>query len=110
MCGSEEIIMEFKFFKIETFIPEEYVENLRESLNDIGTLTIGGNYDNCMAVSKVTGHWRPLKGANPFQGEPYKVSKEIECKIEILEEAVKVIKQVHPYEVPVINVLPNFLE
>ncbi|AJA47461.1 hypothetical protein CPAST_c13820 [Clostridium pasteurianum DSM 525 = ATCC 6013] len=108
--------MEFEFFKIETFIPEEYVEELRECLNSIGALTIGGNYDNCMAVSRVTGYWRPLSGADPFKGEAYKVSREIECKIEfsckseILKEVLTVIKKVHPYEVPVINVLPNFLK
>lgn len=61
--------MEFNFFKVETFIPEEYLKNLRKSLNDIGALTIGGNYDNCMAISKVTGSWRPLQGADPFKGE-----------------------------------------
>ncbi|MFT8313690.1 MAG: divalent cation tolerance protein CutA [Clostridium sp.] len=108
--------MDFKFFKVETFIPKEYVEKLRESLNNIGALAIGGNYDNCMAVSKVTGYWRPLKGANPFNGEEGKLSKAEECKIEFscksefLKEAVEVIKRVHPYEVPVINVVPNFLE
>lgn len=104
--------MEFDFLKVETFIPEEYLKKLRKSLNDIGALTIGGNYDNCMAISKVIGSWRPLSGADPFKGEigeiceaeEYKI--EFCCRREILRNAVDTIKEVHPYEVPVINVIP----
>lgn len=104
--------MEFNFFKVETFIPEEYLKNLRKSLNDIGALTIGGNYDNCMAVSKVTGSWRPLQGADPFKGEvgeicyaeEYKV--EFCCGKEVLIKTVDTIREVHPYEIPIINVIP----
>lgn len=104
--------MEFSVFKIETFIPEEYVKELRKSLNLIGALTIGGNYDNCMAVSKVTGSWRPLNGAEPFNGEVGKICEGEECKVEIrckreyVKDALKVIRKVHPYEEPVINVIP----
>ncbi|MBC2581294.1 divalent cation tolerance protein CutA [Clostridium sp. DJ247] len=104
--------MEIKFLKIETFIPEKYLEELRRRLNDIGALTIGGNYDNCMSVSKVIGFWRPLKGADPFIGEVGELCKEEEYKVEfccsreIIKKAVDTIKMVHPYEVPVINVIP----
>ncbi|MCH3964371.1 MAG: cytochrome C biogenesis protein [Clostridium sp.] len=103
--------MNSKNYKIETFIPEEYVDNLRESLNEIGALSIGGNYDNCMSVSKVTGYWRPLEGASPFEGEVGRISMEEECKVEfcckstVVKKAVETIKRVHPYEVPVINIL-----
>ena len=103
--------MDISVVKIETFIPEEYVDKLREALNKIGALSIGGNYDNCMAVSKVKGHWRPLKGANPFEGEVGELSCEEECKvefcclIEVAKQAVETTKKVHPYEVPVINVI-----
>lgn len=103
--------MDINVVKIETFIPQEYVDKLREALNEIAALSIGGNYDNCMAVSKVTGYWRPLKGANPFEGEVGELSCEEECKvefcclIEVAKQAVETIKKVHPYEVPVINVI-----
>lgn len=105
-------ILNFENCKIETFIPEEYVDRLRERLNTEGVLTIGGNYDNCMSVSKVQGYWRPLSGANPFDGQVGKLSCEEECKVEfccrsqLAKIAVDVIREVHPYEVPVINVLP----
>ncbi|HBC95644.1 MAG TPA: cytochrome C biogenesis protein [Clostridium sp.] len=104
--------MNYKVFKIETFIPENYVDRLRERLNSIGALSIGGNYDNCMSVSKVMGCWRPLKGAKPFLGNVGEVSREMECKMEfcckggIVKRAVETIKDVHPYEEPVINIIP----
>lgn len=103
--------MDFKKVKIEVYIPEEYRDKLREALNDIGVLGVG-NYDNVMSVTKVTGYWRTLKNANPFDGEVNKLSKASEDKIEFatdinnVENAVKVIKEVHPYEEPVINIIP----
>lgn len=103
--------MDFKKVKIELYIPEEYRDKLREALNDIGVLGVG-NYDNVMSVTKVTGYWRPLKNANPFDGEVNKLSKASEDKIEFatdinnVENAVKLIKEVHPYEEPVINIIP----
>lgn len=104
--------MEFNNFKVETFIPEEYLKDLRRNLNDIGALTIGGNYDNCMSVSKVIGSWRPLNGANPFEGEVGEICEAEECKVEfcckkeVLKKVIETIKKVHPYEVPVINTIP----
>lgn len=99
-------------FKIETYIPETHVEPLRQALNAIGALNVGDRYDNCMAVSTVTGYWRPLAGANPYMGEPGQISREAEAKIEfacdraLVRQAVATIRQVHPYEEPVIHVLP----
>lgn len=106
-------MMNFEFVKIEVFIPEEFVKELRSELNKIGALTVDGRYDNCMAVSKMTGYWRPLEGSNPYDGEIGKVSEaeewkvEFTCKYSIYKEVMAVIKKVHPYEIPVINVLPN---
>lgn len=106
--------MEFKLAKIEVYIPGENVRELRTELNKIGALTVDGKYDNCMSAYPVRGSWRPLEGANPFLGEVGEVCEaeefkvEFNCKKELIREAVEVIKRVHPYEVPVINVLPQF--
>jgi len=104
--------VDFKFVKFEVFIPEEYVDKLRDALNEIGALTIGGNYDSCMSVTRVTGYWRPLEGAAPFNGTVGELCQAEECKVEfssrreLLKETMKTIIKVHPYETPVINVLP----
>lgn len=104
--------MKFNYVKFEVFIPEDYVDKLREELNSIGVLNIGGNYDNCMAVSKVIGSWRPLAGANPYNGTIGELCRAEECKVEfctkkqLIMQTLEKIKQVHPYEEPVINVIP----
>jgi len=41
-------------------LPEEYIEMLRNELNDIGVLTVG-NYNNVVSYSVVKGYWRPLE-------------------------------------------------
>lgn len=104
--------MEYALVKIETFIPEDYVNKLREELNNIGALTIDGCYDYCMSVSRVMGFWRPLEGADPFMGQIGEIcaaeeaKAEFTCKREKYKEAVNTIRKVHPYEKPVINVIP----
>ena len=98
-------------YKIEVFIPEDFVEALRDELSkvDVGHI---GNYDHCISVTKVKGYWRPLDGASPFDGEVGKISEGDECKIEVncrkenVRDALKVIKQVHPYDQPVVNIVP----
>jgi len=104
--------MSMKLYKIETFIPESHVEKVLDALNDIGALSIGGNYDYCVFRTRGIGSWRPLEGAEPFIGSIGDVCKaeeikmEFTCKQEMVKEAIKMIKQKHPYEEVVINVLP----
>lgn len=103
--------MNFKKVKIEIFIPEEYTNKLREGLNNIGALGVG-NYDNVMSITKIKGYWRPLAGANPFDGTVGKISEADEDKIEFstdiknIENIIKTVKEIHPYEEPVINIIP----
>jgi len=101
----------FRHVKIEIFVPEKYVGTLGDALGKIGVGHIG-NYDHCMSITSVKGYWRPLDGSNPYQGEIGKICEGSECKVEVnceanlAAEALRVIRAVHPYEVPVINVVP----
>lgn len=103
--------MEFEFVKIEVLLPEEYIEKIRSKLNEIGVLTVG-NYDNVISYSVVKGYWRPLEKATPFSGTKGEISFGTECKMEFrclkknIVEVKKLIKGNHPYEEPVINVIP----
>ena len=98
-------------YKIEVFIPEELVFPLRDELARIGAGVIG-NYDHCIAFSLVRGTWRPLEGANPYNGTIGQISEgteakvEVNCKKELVREALQVIRRVHPYDEPLINVIP----
>lgn len=102
---------DFQVVKIEIFIPEQYLEKLRKELNRANAGRIG-NYDNCISVTEVRGYWRALEGANPYQGTVGEVGSGNECKVEVnckrefVAAAIKAIKSVHPYEEPVINVIP----
>lgn len=106
----------FTNVKLEIFVPQEHAMKIRDELAKIGVGVIG-NYDHCVALTPVRGFFRPLPGANPFKGEEGKISEvaeykvEVNCKRELVKDAVKVIKSVHPYEEPLINVIPlaNYL-
>ena len=106
----------FTNVKLEIFVPEDHALNLRDELAKIGVGVIG-NYDHCVALTPVRGFFRPLPGSNPFEGEEGKISEvaeyklEVNCKRTLINEALKVIKRVHPYEEPLINVIPlaNYL-
>lgn len=103
--------MEFEFCKLEIFAPRTHLEEIREALRraDAGHI---GKYDCCLSYGEVTGCWRPLEGSDPYLGEEGRVSSEPEyrieavCRMERLEETLRLVKAAHPYEEPVINVIP----
>lgn len=51
--------MDFKYCKLEIFLPPSHLEVLQKALQEVDAGHIG-NYDSCMSVSPVTGYWRPL--------------------------------------------------
>jgi hypothetical protein len=99
------------FFKLEILSPDENVDEIMEALAKTHAGEIG-MYDHCAAVFPVNGFWRPLKGAKPAFGEPGKlysgleVKIEVNCREEYLAEVVQAVREVHPYEEPVINIIP----
>ncbi|MBQ7155050.1 MAG: divalent cation tolerance protein CutA [Synergistaceae bacterium] len=100
-----------EFCKLEIFIPESHLEILQDVLRkcDAGHI---GKYDSCLSYSRVTGTWRPLEGTHPYSGEIGSVSTEEELKVEVtcrmddVDRIISAVKNIHPYEEPVINVLP----
>ena len=97
--------------KLEIFIPKSHFSNLQEALRSVGAGVVG-NYDSVLSYSVVSGTWRPLPGAKPYDGEvgvlcdgeEYKV--EVCCHSNKLTQTISAIKAIHPYEEPVINVIP----
>ena len=96
--------------KIEVFIPEAFTARLLEELSKVNVGRIG-NYDHCFSVTQVRGYWRPLEGADPYDGEIGKINDaaedkvEVNCKQENVRDALQVIRHVHPYDQPVVNVI-----
>lgn len=99
-----------RYLKVEVFIPETHLETLVEAVNNAGLMREGA-YDYAYATSRVQGHFRPLAGAQPFIGHVNEVTEVAEVKVEFriaetdYQRADLVIRQAHPYEVPVINYL-----
>jgi hypothetical protein len=102
---------QFTYVKLEIFVPKEYALKIRDELAKIGVGRIG-SYDHCVAISPVQGYYRPLPGAEPFEGQIGKVNEVAEYKVEVnceralVDQAIKVIRSVHPYEEPLVNVIP----
>lgn len=103
--------MDISFLKLEIFVPETHLETLQTALWEADAGHIG-NYDCCLSFSRVMGTWRPLPGTSPYIGEEGKISCEPELKVEVtiraecLTETLQAVKEAHPYEEPVINVIP----
>ena len=103
--------MEFSCCKLEIFIPESHFPALQLALRRVDAGHVG-SYDSCLSCTPVTSFWRPLEGARPYLGQVGELSREAEVKVETvcrweqLEETLAAIRETHPYEVPVINVLP----
>jgi hypothetical protein len=102
---------DFADVKLEIFVPQEYALKIRDHLAKIGVGRLG-DYDHCVAISQVQGYFRPLPGANPFDGEIGRIQETIEAKVEVnckrglVNEAIQVIRRVHPYEEPLVNIIP----
>ena len=97
-------------YKIEVFIPESALESIRNVLLEVDAGHIG-NYRGCLSYYPVTGVWYSEEGSNPTIGSVGEWSKEQELKLEfnvkdeMKDITIEKIKQVHPYEEPVINII-----
>ncbi len=100
-----------EFCKVEIFIPESHLGMLQEVLRECGAGHIG-KYDSCMTYSRVKATWRPLEGTNPYSGTQGEISTEDEikaevtCRVDDVDRVIMAVKKIHPYEEPVINVIP----
>lgn len=98
-------------YKLEIFVPESHFPDLRQALWSVDAGHIG-RYDRCLSWSRVRSCWRPLEGTEPFDGVVGELSQAEELKIEVccrgdrLERTLAAIKAAHPYEEPVVYVLP----
>ena len=103
--------MDVSFLKLEIYIPEDHLGALQTALQSVDAGHIG-NYDCCLSYSQVMGTWRPLAGTSPYIGTEGAISCEPELKVEVtiraerLTETMEAVKSVHPYEEPVVNVIP----
>ena len=105
---------DFPCYKLEIFIPESHLSVLQQALweTDAGHI---GKYDSCFSYSPVTPcSWRPPGRRHPYLGTLGQLRTEPELKVEVacptgrVEAVLAAVKRVHPYEEPVINVIPLY--
>lgn len=96
-------------YKLSFFVPEENLEAVKQAVFATGAGKIG-DYENCCWQVLGQGQFRPLSGSNPHIGEhgvietvqEWKV--ELVCTDELIHQAVRAMKQAHPYEEPAYDV------
>lgn len=91
-------------------VPTTHTEQLLTAIGGAGGGQIDKIYDYCAFILRGEGRFRPLAGANPTIGTIGRIERVIEDQIEVtvgaerLPRVLEVIRQNHPYEVPVIDV------
>ncbi|MDO4695652.1 MAG: Nif3-like dinuclear metal center hexameric protein, partial [Porphyromonas sp.] len=103
--------LEQSMFKLVIYSPISHADSIRTVLRD-NAIGIQGDYDGCSFTVKGEGRFRALDGASPHVGNVGEWHTEPEeaiytmCHKHDLSKAMSLIKSVHPYEEPVIDVIP----
>lgn len=103
--------IDIKKVKISVTVPKENVKEVREAICNEGAGAIG-DYTHCSISTKCIGTFKPSDKANPYIGEKNKLEfvdeEKIEaiCEINIVKKVLKKLREVHPYEEPVIEIIP----
>jgi hypothetical protein len=101
--------IEKNLFKIVTFVPEAYCENVRQAMFEARAGHIG-SYDLCSYNIKGIGTFRGGENTNPFAGEKGVLHNEQEIRIETVvqkeyvRKVVSALKLSHPYEEPAYDI------
>jgi len=90
-------------YKLNYYVPVNAKERTKDALFSIG-VGMFDNYENCSFETLGKGQFKPVGNANPAIGsldtlevlDEYKI--EMICKDELIELAVKTLKDAHPYE------------
>jgi dinuclear metal center YbgI/SA1388 family protein len=96
--------MQGKICKLFTYVPHEFVQQLKTALFDAGAGKIG-LYEECSFELKGMGTFKPQAGSNPFIGKAAGERETVdEAKIEVIfpiwliNNILRALKENHPYE------------
>ena len=96
-------------YKLCVYVPENSVEKVKQALFNAGAGRIG-NYDSCCWQTDGIGQFRPLENSNPAVGSIGQIEQVREVKIELvcaddlIKNAIKAMRDNHPYEEPAFDV------
>lgn len=107
-----------RWVRLSVMVPQSKADELRLALFDAGCgeIACGENgratgYDCCSFNIDGTGTFRPLEGSHPYVGAQDSMHFEPEVKISmlcsrnLLSRAQSVIREVHPYECPAVELI-----
>ena len=103
--------IDVKKVKIIVTVPVENVAEVRNVICNEGAGIIE-NYTYCTMSTKCIGTFIPSDNANPYIGEKNKLEfveeekLEVVCDIGIAKKVIKILREVHPYEEPAIDIVP----
>ena len=103
--------IEINRVKIAVTVPLEDVEKVRNAICEAGAGVIG-NYSYCSMSTKTVGTFRPNDEANPYIGENGNLEfvdeekLEVVCDFDKVKRVLAVLRDVHPYEEPAIDIMP----
>lgn len=103
--------IEISKVKISVTIPENHLEDVRNAICTAGAGNIG-NYSFCSNSCKCIGTFIPNNDASPFIGSKNTLEYvneeklEVICDIKNVKQVISVLRKVHPYEEPDINIIP----
>lgn len=92
-------------------VPPEHTDALLDAISGAGGGIIG-EYTHCAYVIRGTGRFKPSATATPHLGAKERINEEDEARIETFcdrdqaKAVVAAIREAHPYEEPVIYLLP----
>lgn len=103
--------MDFKHVQITTTVPMESTDAVRKALGKAGA-GIWGEYSFCSFSVSGKGRFKPSGNANPYIGEANKlevVEEEqisVNCDIKVAKQVIAALRAAHPYEEPLIDIVP----
>jgi hypothetical protein len=103
--------MDFKRVKIITTSPVENANDIRAALSQAGTGKMG-EYGDCSFTVLGKGRFTPTPGADPHIGEANKLEIVEEEQINVMcdrsqaKHVIAELRRVHPYEEPLIEIIP----
>lgn len=98
-------------YKMVFFVPPSHLDTVKQAVFAAGAGKIG-DYSHCCWQVLGQGQFRPLPGSDPFLGnigelevvEEYRV--ELVCEDTLINDAVRALKDAHPYEEPAYDIWP----
>ena len=107
----ENISINIQKVKIAVTIPRNSTQKLRDAICNAGAGIIG-NYTYCSSSTKCLGTFIPNNNANPHIGKCKHLEfveedrLEVVCDIKNVKTVLKALRDTHPYEEPVIDIIP----